>query len=86
MSYFKLYESAGFTVTDFGYGVEIQAEIAGVITFVQGDDATQLRDEIEGAARRGGVPSEITERTDARLSEYFTDYGAEARQLIGERE
>ena len=89
----KLYESAAFTVLDYGYGVEIWASLAvPQMRHLQGDEATRVAKEIEGAARRGGVPAEVTERTDARLSEYFTDepesvnHGDTARRLIGERE
>ena len=83
---FKLYESAAFTVTDYGYGVEIRLGGVGFGPFLQGDDADEVRAALE-AYERLSLTS-LTDGYDHYLSQYFgdTNHGDTARRLIGERE
>lgn len=70
MSYIA-YQSLSYLVQANEAGTEVTNLHSGHTEWFQGDDSSLLREEIEGAARRGGVPSEVTERTDRVLSEYF---------------
>jgi len=64
-----IYRSNSFHVLANDTVTEVWNLHTGDSVELRGRQAATLRATIEGAARRGGTDAEITERTDARLSQ-----------------